>query len=201
MNISTMSVRARLTAGFGVICLLLLIITGISIMSMNRLNQGVVDLASDKVPKVQASTSILSQVDAIAIALRNMMLNEDKIDRLKQVDAIMKARETTNKGFDFLASAIKSPEGKILLSAMAEQKAKYRAGQNTLLGLINSDKAAESKVFLSAELRPILGAYKAATAAMIEHLNKEIGVAGTVAHETYVQSLSLIHISEPTRPY
>ncbi len=192
MNVSTLSVRARLIAGFGIICLLMLLITGISIVSMSRLNQGVEDLATDKVPKVQASTSMLSQVDAIAIALRNMMLNEDKIDRQKQVDVILKARETTNKNSDVLTSTIKSPEGKVLLSAMTGQRAKYRAGQDTLLGLINSDKAAESKVFLSAELRPILGTYKAAISAMIEHLNKEIGVAENAAQETYGQSRTIL---------
>ncbi len=192
MNLSALNVRTRLIAGFGIVCALLLMVAGVGLMSMSRLNQGVADLASDKVPKLQASTSLLSQVDAIAIALRNMMLNEDKIDRQKQIENINKFREISNKSFDFLTSNIISPQGKMLMSAIAEQKSKYRTGQDTLLGLINSDKMAESKVFLSAELRPILGAYKAALSAMIEHLTKEISDAEKAAQDTYGQSRTIL---------
>ena len=77
MNISAISVRARLTVGFGVVCALLLAVVVVGLYSAGRINQGVDEIVNDRVPKIDASVTLLTQTDTVAIALRNMMLTQD----------------------------------------------------------------------------------------------------------------------------
>ncbi len=192
MDISALKVRTRLSAGFGIISALVLLIAGISLLSMSRLNHAIDDIAGDKVPKALASAAVISQIDAIAIALRNMMLNEDKADRQRQIEAIAKARENIVNSTDFLTKTTVKPEDKALLQQVMEQRAKYLAGQNTLIGLIMADKPVEARTFLSAELRPILAAYKAAITAMIERSTTQVEESEKLAGETYAQALTIL---------
>ncbi len=90
MNISSWTVRMRLTLGFGAVCALMLVILGVGLFSMSRIENGVTTIVDDRIPKIDAAHTVSAQVDSIAIALRNMMLTSDAADRKKQIDGIAK---------------------------------------------------------------------------------------------------------------
>jgi methyl-accepting chemotaxis protein len=150
------------------------------------------NIASDKTPKVFASASIINQVDAIAIALRNMMLTDDAADRQRQVEVINKSREIIKKEVDYLSATVVSSEGKALLAQVLEQRIKYIDGQNALIALILADMPDEAKKFLGAQLRPILGAYKNAILNFIELSKKQVHTAQTDAQAEHEQARSLL---------
>ena len=194
MNITTLTVRTRLGLGFGMVCVLLLAIAAVGMVSMSKLRLGLDDVAGDKIPKVISSMTVITQIDAIAIALRNMMLNDDTADRQRQVDVIAKSREAIKKESEFLTTVTTSPEGRALLSQVMEQRAKYLDGQNALMALIMADKPDEAKAFLSAQLRPVLGAYKAAVIAMIERSKQQVVVAEKTAENAHEQARTLLTV-------
>ena len=78
MNVSSWTVRARLTVGFGIVCAMLLAIMGIGLFSMSRIESGLIEVVDQHVPKMGAANTVASKIDAIAIALRNMMLTQDQ---------------------------------------------------------------------------------------------------------------------------
>ena len=77
MNLSALKVRTRLSLGFGLVGGLLLIILGIGLNSLSRIQDGLTEVVDDRWPKMAAAPAILTHTDAIAIALRNMMLTKD----------------------------------------------------------------------------------------------------------------------------
>ena len=192
MDISALRVRTRLTAGFGTVCLSLLIVVGISIASLTRINAGLSDVVGDKWPKTAASTTILTQIDAIAIALRNMMLNEDKADRQRQIEVITNSRQIIEKNTEFLRGALTAPNEKELMQQVLDWRAKYVSGQNALIALITADKPVEARTYLAAELRPVLAAYKMAISAMIERQVEQINSSAKSADETYGQARGIV---------
>jgi methyl-accepting chemotaxis protein len=192
MDITTLKVRTRLGLGFGMVCVLLLAIAAVGMASIGKLRQGLDDIAGEKVPEVISSMTVITQIDAIAIALRNMMLTDDAPDRQRQLDVITKSREVIKKETELLTTATASPEGKALLSQVLEQRAKYIDGQNALIALIMADKPAEAKTFLSAQLRPILGAYKTAVIAMIERSKQQVVMAEKAAENTHEQARTML---------
>ena len=178
MNLSAWSVRARLTLGFGVVCALLLAIVLVGLFGMGRMEARVDEIVNDRQPKIDAANTILTQTDIIAIALRNMMLNQDAADRQKQVDVITQAREVANQNVELLDRLLVLPKGKELLKEVKDKLAQYRAGQAALMDLINADKADEAKTYLTNQLHPVLGSYKAALNALVT-FQKELAANST----------------------
>ena len=189
MNIKNLRVRTRLSLGFGMVCALLMLIALEGLVSVNAIRAVLDNIASDKTPKVFASTSMINQIDAIAIALRNMMLTDDAADRQRQVEVIHKSREIIKKEADYLSSTVVTSDGKALLAQVLEQRSKYLEGQDALTALILADKPDEAKKFLSAQLRPILEAYKSAVVAFIELSKKQVHTAQTNAQAEHEQGL------------
>jgi methyl-accepting chemotaxis protein len=192
VNIKNLRVRTRLSLGFGIVCAFLMLIALEGLVSVNAVRAGLDNIASDKTPKVFASASIINQVDAIAIALRNMMLTDDAADRQRQVEVINKSREIIKKEVDYLSATVVSSEGKALLAQVLEQRIKYIDGQNALIALILADMPDEAKKFLGAQLRPILGAYKNAILNFIELSKKQVHTAQTDAQAEHEQARSLL---------
>jgi len=188
MDISNWKVQSRLIAGFGGVCALLLLIVVLGLNSLGRIQDGLAEVVDDRWPKIEASTAIMTQTDAIAVALRNMMLTQDAADRQKQVDSIGKSREAIGKSIEFLQRTVVLPKGKQLLQQVQEQRAKYIAGQDALMALIMADKQDEAKLYLTGQLRPVLAAYKTATGALIELQVGLITSTAKAATDTYQQA-------------
>ncbi|MDO8286960.1 MAG: methyl-accepting chemotaxis protein [Rhodoferax sp.] len=192
MNVSAWKVSTRLTVGFGVVCALLLLIVGIGLASLSRLHNTTVEMVDGHIPSMDASITILGQVDAIAIALRDMMLSADAADRQKQVEIITQARKVIGKNLETLENNETAGKGKEALLRIREQRAKYVAGQDALMALILADKADESKAYLASQLRPVLGAYKDAIAALSGLQRQEIDEAATADAALYSQTRSVL---------
>ncbi|MBK9574641.1 MAG: MCP four helix bundle domain-containing protein [Rhodoferax sp.] len=188
MDISAWKVRTRLSFGFGSVCLLLLVIVGIAWTSLARIQEGLTDVVDDRWPKIEASTAIMAQTDAIAIALRNMMLTADATDRQKQIESIAKSRELIKQNVELLDRTVTLAKGKELLQQLKDQRSKYIAGQDALMALIAADKPDEAKAYLANQLRPVLGAYKTAIAALIDLQVGLINATAKGAAETYAQA-------------
>ena len=192
MKFSALSVRARLTMGFGVVCALMLVIGGLGLFSMAKIDAGLMSVVEDRVPKMNAAHVILAETNVIAIALRNMMLSEEGADRKKQVEVIDTAQEQVEKQVEFLDRLTILPKGKELLDDVKAHRAKYIAGQKELIALIMENKPDEAKTYLNSQLRPVLGAYKAAIDALSALQVEVMTVTAQDAKQTYNQARNLL---------
>ena len=185
MNISAWKVSTRLSVGFGVVCALMLVIVVIGLTSMSRINGGLTDIVDDRIPKMDASNTILLQTNAVAIALRNMMLASDAADRQKQVENIAQAKQIVDKNLELLDRLVTLPKGKELLKEVKDQRVKYVAGQQALVELILANKGDEAKAYLNGQLRPILASYQAATMALAALQVELMEASAKMGAETY----------------
>jgi len=185
MDISAWQVRTRLSTGFGAVCALLLLCIGMGLMSMGRMQSDLGQIANERWPRISASSAILSQVDSIAVALRNMMLTQDAGDRQRQVEVIMQARKTIGTRIDELQKTMTAGKEQQFLTRVNELRAQYVTGQDALMALIMADKPDEAKAYLSATLRPLLTAYKTAVTEMIDHESAGISSDAGAATATY----------------
>lgn len=183
-DFSSWRVRTRLTVGFGVVCVLLVVSVLMGLMAMGRIGTNLQSVVSDHLPRIVASANVLTQTDAIAIALRNMMLNPDAADRERQVQVISQSRQEITKQLDALNKTLTDPKVHALLQKVQEQRALYLAGQEELLGLIKSDQTDQSRDYLANKLRPVLASYKTAIGTLMEYEKNAIVQAGTDAQQT-----------------
>lgn len=94
MNLSSWRVSTRLTVSFGAVCALLVICIVTGILALQRTSGDLERISHRDLPELLESTSLMSNADAIAIALRNMMLSNDPSDRTRLTQAIAAARQS-----------------------------------------------------------------------------------------------------------
>jgi methyl-accepting chemotaxis protein len=192
MNLSKLKVGTRLALGFACVCVLLVATIAVGISKVSTLNAATAGIISNQFPKLQQAHEALTHVDAIAIALRNMMLNPKPDDRKAQLDLILESRGKTDKALQALNDTIKSDLGRGLMDNVTTSRAAYRQGQVELLALIDGGKDDEARAYLAEKLRPVLRAYKAALEKLIEHENSDVIKAGQAAEQTYIVSRNLM---------
>ena len=183
-DFSSWRVRTRLTVGFGVVCVLLVVSVLMGLMAMSRMGADLKAVVADHFPRIVASANVLTQADAIAVALRNMMLTPDAADRERQVQAIAKARQEIGKQIDALDKSVTDPTERAKLEKVKEQRARYIAGQDELIKLVKSDQPDQSREFLNTKLRPELETYRSVINALVDHGEQAITEAGQNAQTT-----------------
>ncbi|WP_042424747.1 methyl-accepting chemotaxis protein [Comamonas granuli] len=183
-DLSSWRVRTRLSAGFGAVCLLLVASAAMGLASMGRIGTDFRAVVDGHFPRITAATSVMTQTDAIAIALRNMLLSPDADDRARQVQAIAAARTEIARQVQALDQALADPRERDLLHQVQESGARYLAGQEALLALIRSGETEQGRDYLTHQLRPTLAAYKAAAGALVAAEQEAIGQARSNAQET-----------------
>ncbi len=183
-DFSSWRVRTRLTVGFGVVCVLLVASVVMGLMGMGRMGADLKAVVADHFPRIVAATNLSTQIDVIAIALRNMMLNADAADRERQTQVIAQSRQEVVRLFDTLDKTLTEPKDRALLQQVKEQRALYLAGQEELLGFIRSDQTDQSREYLASKLQPVLASYKASIGALVESEKNAIVTDGTDARDT-----------------
>jgi methyl-accepting chemotaxis protein len=159
MRIGSMTVRLRLTIGFASLCLLMVLILVVGLFSMARIEDGVLSIVEDRVPKTEAVITITTQAEGIATAMRDMLLAPDAGARQKYSDAILQRRAVIVKNFEFLDANLRDEKSKEILKRAEADRDKYVATQDQLIGLLKEDKVDEAKALLLGELTGAHNAY------------------------------------------
>ena len=189
MNSTRMKVSTRLILAFGPIVLLTIVLI---LLGANRLAAQADSLDSvvdNRWPNAQAAFNLEQQASSVAISLRNMMLNEDAVDRKKQREHIDAARTSADESLALLAKSTVRPEGKEILQRILKTQEDYVQGQMALLGLIEGNQHEDARSYLTHTLRPRLQAYQAAAQDMTGHQKQLITRYREQAHSDYSSSL------------
>jgi methyl-accepting chemotaxis protein len=185
MNITNWKVRTRLTLGFGSMTVLLVLMAVIAITSMHRVNLHMAGIASDRTEEIALANKVMANTDAIAIALRNMMLTDNVDDRREQMNTVTRSRDSIGEALDKLTANAGTAQAKQVLQAVKEQRGRYISGQNELVGLIESGQVDQARLYLSAQLRPVLASYKESIQAMIDFQLGLMSESADAAASTY----------------
>ncbi len=163
-----LKLSTRLSIGFGIISLLLMVIIGYGLMQQKAANDDFSLVISDRWPKVSESIDILNETNNIAIALRNLLLSNEAADRQQQIESVYAARKAISTKLEQLQQTIVLPEGKQRLQQVMEIRAQYLAGQEQLIALAKAGQNDEATLYLGSHLRPILVRYKTAVQQLIQ---------------------------------
>jgi len=186
MKLANLSIGKRLALGFGAVSLMLVLISALSNASILRLNNGTREIVEHRIPAIEMSNRVEAQISIIAIAVRNMMLNDDPADRQRQVQAIEDARKVmTTTLVEIEPTLMAHAESIGILRRMETASASYLAGADQLVKLIQAGEDAQARAYLVNELRPRLGILKEATGAELALQKQFSAAAAQDAAATY----------------
>jgi len=162
MNLSNMNIAKRLAAGFGIIGVLLLGSQTFGITMVSRVSAGTAELADRSIPNINATSAVLAEINDVAVALRNMMLDADPADRQKQLEEIAASRKAGQEQLAQLRKNLARPDTVAVLDRMLAANDKYVQGQEELIKRIQAGDEQGARAFLKEVLRPALGELKGA---------------------------------------
>lgn len=191
---SAMKVGTRLGLGYGGVLLLLVLIAGVSLNSMNDLLYNIDNLVHDKFPKTVWSNNVINNVNVIARAMRNTLLVKDQASVDKELERIREARKTIKENLDKLDATITSTEGKKLLKAVLDARAAYINSQDQFIQLAGTGQREQAADYLLTTVRKLQTTYIDAVNALIEYQTELMTQTGTEAKQQVLTNATIIRM-------
>jgi methyl-accepting chemotaxis protein len=178
---NNMKVVTRLATGFGVMMLLLVIVSLFGTIGTQKLDDMVSSLTEDKYPKVTTLYDIREQINVAARAFRNINLAKDADTKKKEMERIKVAGDAVVKDFDELEKTVKSAEGKTLLAALKDARGKYAEARKPLFDMFDQGRWDDATKYLIGDFRKFQNTYFDAAAAMIKYQDEGFAKTGKAA--------------------
>jgi methyl-accepting chemotaxis protein len=183
--LSNLKIGTRLTLGFLVMLLFLIVIAVIAMTSFSEINKKVDVMTDNKYPKTVMLNDMKDRINVIARAIRNAIILSDPAEEKKELGRIVTEREEIENISEKLDKVVVNSEGKAHLKEVKDHCAAYIVVQNEIIGMINSGKKAEAGQALIQKLRPVQKTYFESIAKMLDFLSKDLQKAGDDVEKTY----------------
>lgn len=180
-----LTIGARLAAGFAIVIALLAGIVLIALQSLASLHRSTEQMVGDRYPQVVLATELLLQLDANAIAMRNMLL-ADNPDLLRaETAALQEGERKIAAGLQALEGMLSSDMGRKSFQEIMALRAKYQQGQARFLALAASGGTFEASALLMTTLRQDQQAYTARMRGFLAGGGKLMEKSGRDAAQLY----------------
>ncbi len=154
-----MTIKMRLMAGFGVLTVLTLIISIVSVFSLYYIKSDVNTVVNDRWPESVAANNVVNNINVVARALRNAIILSDNLQIREELDRIEKARTEVAQELEKLEKLIDTDKQKEILKKIIDSRAAYSEAQKNIISLIKQGKKAEAGSELITKLRPLQREY------------------------------------------
>ncbi|MEX5746536.1 methyl-accepting chemotaxis protein [Massilia sp. X63] len=194
MKLSDIKIATRLTLGFGVILAFLILSQVMGLHMLSRIGAGATELAEARIPNIKSTNGVLDGVNDIAVAIRNLLLDADPANRIKQNELIAASRKTLHQELDQLGRQLTAPRARAVLERMKSAHVVYDKGLAEFLQRVNGGDEAGARDYLNKTLRPYLLTLKAAIGEQmsIQHALAEQAAAEVRATETSTRTMVLV---------
>lgn len=167
INPSNWKVRTRLTFGFGLLFILIAIISTSAISSLTVDNKTISKILNDRYAKVVLTQSMQFEVNVQARLLRDAVIaGNDKASVTELLDKIAGSVQKNDIYGRKLDSMISSPKGRELFNIMSIKRTKYRDARNVAVQMIEEGKSVEAGNYILKELTALQNEFFAALATL-----------------------------------
>jgi methyl-accepting chemotaxis protein len=180
MTLANLRIGKRLALGFGLICIMLVVMIVLSNAMLARTNAGTDEIVNGRMPRIALTTQMQDRINDIAISLRNMILSESGSDHRRQVKDIMAARAAMDDILVKLRASLHHPKALELLAQMDKETALYKAGQDAMIKHLEAEEVDEARALLGEDLGPLLLRLKRATS---EQTALQVAIADEAARD------------------
>ncbi len=190
--LKNMKIGTRLILAFGLILLLLLVNGGLSFRMIEGLSDDVTILAEDNMPKVELASEIIDNINIIARALRNIIIDTSKETQQAELARIEKARETIGKNIETLQKTTKSKEGLAKVQALFDARAAYIEVYKQFIEHVKAGELDKAKGMLLTTIRAAQSKYFAAGEEVVNFQNKLAKETAKKAEDDATRAQTLI---------
>ena len=189
-----MKIGTRLSLGFGLLTVVLVVIAYFGLSRMEMLNERIEELASNRYPKTVQASIIVDNVNGQARFLRNILLSEGRhdYDAKTEHQRLLAARDTITQALEELNRTVDTPEAAELLKRIEETRAVYAGSINQVLELANRGLTEDAVSYLFTDTRPKQANFFAAVAELAQFQGKLMQQAAEESARDYEAARLLV---------
>jgi len=176
MNTSNLKISTLLRLGFGLLALLIVLMSGLSYLRASGAEKAFDAVVDNRYPKISALHLFNDRVKESARLERNLILISDSDDMKKTVDTIGKLQKENADLLAKLDPTFKSERGRALLKALNETRAQYIPLSQKFVTQAGSSQEL-AKTMLLAEMEPLEARYFGAVDAMVRFQEEQMQAA------------------------
>lgn len=185
MKYVTLMIGHRLLLGFGLLMLLLVTMSALSISRLSNLNQHMREVIGNRYPKTVLATDIDNQINIVARSMRNILLLEDQKQIRFASDRIVNADRIINDRLAALDNVVTDRQSRALLVNLPRTQKDYLDQRDKMLQTAH-DGIKEGAIALPInDVRPVQSAYMGALDKLILPQRDIMQQSGNVVEQDY----------------
>jgi methyl-accepting chemotaxis protein len=186
-----MRIGMRLGLGFGLVAVILVVISSVAYLRLDQLDAAIGGLVEDKFPKVVQAKDMIDALNVIARSTRNALLVKPE-ESGKELDRIPEQRKIVADRLEALEKTVRSEKGKATLKRVLDARTAYGPMLDRLTGLVRDQKRDEGIQFMLGDFRKVQNEFFAAITALVDHQTKSMEESGKHADELVMGARTLI---------
>ena len=183
MTLQNLSIRTRLTLGFGLVIALLALMATIAFMELVSSNRSTEMIVQDRLVKVQLAQSIENEVNRQSRALRTAMIARDGQVMEAELDKVAKSKPVVQAHLERLSAIVRSEAGIAVLENLRNARKAFIAEETVLIGLIREGKSDKARELLLGRMIDLQNRYLGSVEALAHFQNQAIDAAAQNAAE------------------
>ncbi|MDE2584867.1 MAG: MCP four helix bundle domain-containing protein [Betaproteobacteria bacterium] len=136
--LNNLKIGIRLGIGFGLILLMLIAISIISLLRLDDMRASTAMITEDRMPKIELVGQALENVLVQARALRNLVIAEDKTFEKQQVEVINDIRKQNAEILDKIKPLLSTQKGRDLFAEVIAKRQKFGEALDQIMPLAYS---------------------------------------------------------------
>jgi len=187
-------IGSRLSLAFGLILALMMTVGGYAIKDIKSLQEDIDLLVNDRMVKLEQVNTIVDNINILARALRNIIIDDNKDHQADEMRRIAEARKTVGAIMADLEKTIKSENGIALLNKIKGVRAEYVRSTEAYMELIKAGQNEQAKKMLLSEIRQTQKSYLEALEELITLQNNAAKEAGAAAGDAASAATTIIAV-------
>ena len=197
MNIQHLSVKLKLTASFGVLAAITLLVSGFALMELGEAHGEFTSFVSGENARATLANDVLDAANRRAIAARNLVLVTGAADLEREKTAVTQSQEKLLRTFASLKGALAnaaniSEQERKLFQAFADTESRYGPLATNIVNLALSGKRDEAIAKMNDECRPLLATLIQGANAYIDQVASESKAAVEASEVAYARSRNML---------
>jgi methyl-accepting chemotaxis protein-1 (serine sensor receptor) len=197
MNLRNMSIRTRLSLGFGCLALMVLLVAGYALMLLVEANTQFTSFTKGLNARATMTAQVRAAVDERAIAARNLVLVTKATDLAMEKEAVVKAHKAVQDNLGALqkmmaTSSDVTEQGRQLVAEIAKVEQAYGPVALAIVDLALNNKREEAITRMNDECRPLLAALIKATNAYVQSADSRTHVLEDSSQTEFLEHRNLM---------
>ena len=184
-NFRDLQIGTKLSIGFGVAVLMMLIVIVLGIISMVRINKGMEELVNRTTMKIWYSTIVEDSVHTIDNAILNSILARDQQTSMVEYVRIMTARKTYEGAIEEIEKLEDSQRGSYIIKQMLVLLRQGRKKNDAVIEMVRDGRYEEARDLYLTTYRTPLGSIRQVSSELVSYEKEQGNVNYALALKIY----------------